>query len=75
MIFLPIAGAVLDAADENYLRRKRGEFATSMERMSARMEDVNSARGGVDKTLQYQGRAERLTERPSPIMRRNASSQ
>ena len=46
-------GSVLDAADKTYLRRKLGrklgKFASSIERTSVRVEDVNGPRGGVDK--------------------------
>jgi CBS domain-containing protein/ribosome-associated translation inhibitor RaiA len=46
-------GSLLDAADKDYLRRKLGrklgKFASSIERTSARVEDVNGPRGGVDK--------------------------
>lgn len=46
-------GSVLDAADKDYLRRKLGrklgKFAPFIERTSARVEDVNGPRGGVDK--------------------------
>jgi CBS domain-containing protein/ribosome-associated translation inhibitor RaiA len=47
-------GSVLDAADKTYLRRKLGrklgKFASSIERTSVRVEDVNGPRGGVDKS-------------------------
>lgn len=50
------AGSLLDAADKDYLRRKLGrklgKFASSIERMSVRLEDVNGPRGGTDKRLQ-----------------------
>ncbi|MCC6610576.1 MAG: CBS domain-containing protein [Burkholderiales bacterium] len=46
-------GAVLDAADKEYLRRKLGRklgrFAPAIERTSVRVEDVNGPRGGIDK--------------------------
>jgi CBS domain-containing protein len=46
-------GSVLDAADRTYLRRKLGrklgKFASSIERTSVRVEDVNGPRGGIDK--------------------------
>ena len=46
-------GSVLDVADKDYLRRKLGrklgKFASSIERTSVRVEDVNGPRGGVDK--------------------------
>jgi predicted transcriptional regulator/ribosome-associated translation inhibitor RaiA len=46
-------GSVLDAADKAYLRRKLGrklgKFASSIERTSVRVEDVNGPRGGIDK--------------------------
>ena len=46
-------GSLLDAADKDYLRRKLGrklgKFASSIERTSARVGDVNGPRGGVDK--------------------------
>jgi CBS domain-containing protein len=46
-------GSVLDAADKTYVRRKLGrklgKFASSIERTSVRVEDVNGPRGGVDK--------------------------
>jgi CBS domain-containing protein/ribosome-associated translation inhibitor RaiA len=51
--YIRSVGAVLDAADESYLRRKLGrklgKFASSIGRTSVRVEDVNSPRGGVDK--------------------------
>jgi hypothetical protein len=47
------AGALLDDADKQYLRRKLGrklgKFASSIERASVRVEDVNGPRGGIDK--------------------------
>jgi CBS domain-containing protein len=46
-------GTAVDAADQAYLRRKLGmklgKFAPSIERVSARIDDVNGPRGGVDK--------------------------
>lgn len=49
------AGSLLDAADKDYLRRKLGrklgKFASSIERTSVRIEDINGPRGGVDKRL------------------------
>lgn len=50
------AGSLLDAADKGYLRRKLGrklgKFASSIERTSVRVEDMNGPRGGVDKRCQ-----------------------
>jgi ribosome-associated translation inhibitor RaiA len=46
---------MLDAAGQDYLRRKLGrklgKFGSSVERASVRVEDVNGPRGGVDKRL------------------------
>lgn len=54
--FIRSTGSVLDTADKNYLRRKLGrklgKFASSIERTSVRIEDVNGPRGGVDKRCQ-----------------------
>jgi ribosome-associated translation inhibitor RaiA len=51
--FIRSVGLALDDADKSYLRRKRGrklgKFASSIERTSVRIEDVNGPRGGVDK--------------------------
>ena len=51
--YIRSVGSVLDAADKTYLRRKLGrklgKFASSIERTSVRVEDVNGPRGGVDK--------------------------
>jgi len=51
--YIRSVGTALDAADHAYLRRKLGaklgKFAPSIERVSARIEDVNGPRGGVDK--------------------------
>jgi len=45
-------GAALAAQDRTYIRRKLGmklgKFASSIERVSVRLEDVNGPRGGVD---------------------------
>lgn len=54
--YIRSAGAMLDAAGQDYLRRKLGrklgKFGSSIERASVRVEDVNGPRGGVDKRLQ-----------------------
>jgi CBS domain-containing protein/ribosome-associated translation inhibitor RaiA len=46
------AGGALDSDDRTYIRRKLGmklgKFATSIERVSVRVEDENGPRGGVD---------------------------
>ena len=46
-------GGLLDADDRDYLRRKLGmklgKYASSIERTSVRVEDVNGPRGGIDK--------------------------
>lgn len=51
--YIRSVGGVLESADRDYLRRKLGrklgKFATSIERTSVRVEDVNGPRGGVDK--------------------------
>lgn len=51
--FIRAVGVAIDEADRAYLRRKLdrklGKFATSIERISVRIEDVNAERGGVDK--------------------------
>jgi CBS domain-containing protein len=51
--YIRSVGTALDASDRDYLRRKLGtklgKFAPSIERVSARIEDVNGPRGGVDK--------------------------
>jgi CBS domain-containing protein len=47
-----VAGVELDQDDRAYIRQtlgmKLGKYATSIERVSVRMEDVNGPRGGVD---------------------------
>jgi CBS domain-containing protein/ribosome-associated translation inhibitor RaiA len=47
-----VVGVALTADDRTYIRRKLGmklgKFATSIERVSVRVEDVNGPRGGVD---------------------------
>ncbi len=47
-----LAGVKLDQDDRTYIRQtlgmKLGKYATSIERVSVRMEDVNGPRGGVD---------------------------
>jgi ribosome-associated translation inhibitor RaiA len=51
--FIRAVGVAIDEADRAYLRRKLGrklgKFATAIERISVRIEDVNAERGGVDK--------------------------
>lgn len=46
-------GSILDAADEDYIRRKLGrklgKFASVIERASVRVGDVNGPKGGIDK--------------------------
>jgi putative sigma-54 modulation protein len=48
-----LAGVNLTSGDRTYIRRKLGmklgKFATSVERASVRVEDVNGPRGGIDK--------------------------
>jgi CBS domain-containing protein/ribosome-associated translation inhibitor RaiA len=48
-----VAGVALSDADRAYIRQrlgaKLGKFATSIERVTVRLRDVNGARGGVDK--------------------------
>jgi hypothetical protein len=48
-----VLGGDLDPNDRTYIRRKLGmklgKFATSIERVSVRVDDVNGPRGGVDK--------------------------
>jgi len=52
-VFIRSVGTLLDAADKDYVRRKLGrklgKFATSIERTSVRVEDMNGPRGGIDK--------------------------
>jgi len=52
-VYIRAARSMLDAADRDYLRRKLGrklgKFATSIERVSVRVDDVSGPRGGVDK--------------------------
>jgi ribosome-associated translation inhibitor RaiA len=51
--YIRAVGTNLDPADRDYVRqklgRKLGKFASSIERVSVRVEDVNGPRGGVDK--------------------------
>jgi CBS domain-containing protein len=51
--YIRSVGTALDTTDHAYLRRKLGaklgKFASSIERVSVRIEDVNGPRGGVDK--------------------------
>ena len=48
-----LAGVDLPSDDGTYIRRKMGmklgKFASSIERVSVRVEDVNGPRGGIDK--------------------------
>jgi putative sigma-54 modulation protein len=48
-----LAGVDLTSGDRTYIHRKLGmklgKFATSIERVSVRAEDVNGPRGGIDK--------------------------
>jgi CBS domain-containing protein len=52
-VHIRATGSLLNGADEDYLRRKLGrrlgKFASSIERTSVRVDDVNGPRGGVDK--------------------------
>ncbi len=51
--YIRSVGGVLAPADREYLKQKLdqklGKFASSVHRASARVEDVNGPRGGVDK--------------------------
>ena len=51
--YIRAVGDVLDSADREYLKRKLdqklGKFATAVHRTSVRVEDINGARGGIDK--------------------------
>lgn len=52
-IYIRSVGPVLGSGDRQYLRGKLGQklckFAPAVERTSARVEDINGPRGGVDK--------------------------
>ena len=52
-VYIRAVGAELESSDRDYIRgklgRKLGKFATSIERISVRVEDINGPRGGVDK--------------------------
>ena len=51
--FIRSVGLLVDGEEREYVRRKLGrklgKFSRAIERVSVRVEDVNGARGGVDK--------------------------
>jgi len=68
-------GVDLDPNAREYIRRKLGrklgKFATAIERVSVRLEDVNGPRGGVDHVCRIKAV---LSGRPSVIVERRADS-
>jgi len=71
-----VLGTELDDEDRQYIRRKLGmklgKFASAIERVSVRVEDVNGPRGGVDHVCRVKVV---LSGRPSVVVEKRDASQ